>query len=337
METTPQKSVAALINSNFKAMKSVLPKHMTAERMARIALIEVRRNPRLAQSDPATLIGAILVASQLGLEPGIQGSGYLIPYYNSNRKCYEVQFQIGYRGMMDLARRSGGVGMITAEVVHAADDFTYRLGTDPTISHVPAMGDRGPITHFYSVAKLIPSGHVQFRVMTLAEVEKVRDLHSKAKRDKEGGFSPWRDHFEEMGLKTLIRRNCKYLPVSPELQKAVSLDEMADAGIAQNLSAELPFDLEVPADFESAEAAEKMNGTVDKIKADLAEAEQELPDQVEAPDDFDMMDRDALDNFLSRQAEQPHPAAVKKTIKSALAIDNLDIKRNLARKLVADA
>ena len=270
MDNIPQKSVAALINSNFKAMKSVLPKHMPAERMARISLIEIRRNPKLAQADPATLIGAILVASQLGLEPGIQGMGYLIPYYNKNRKCYEVQFQVGYRGMMDLARRSGGVGMITAEAVREADEFSYRMGTDPSIHHVPAAGDRGPITHFYSVAKLVPSGHVQFRVMTLADVEKVRDLHSKANA---GGFSPWKDHFEEMGLKTLIRRNCKYLPTSPEFQKAISLDEMADAGVAQNLAAELPFDMEVPADFEGDAAKEQMDKVAGKLKDDLKQSE----------------------------------------------------------------
>jgi len=323
MNNVPTKSVAALINSNFKAMKSVLPQHMTAERMARIALIEVRRNPKLAQSDPGTLIGAILVASQLGLEPGIQGMGYLIPYFNKNRNCYEVQFQIGYRGMMDLARRSGGVGMITAEAVRAEDQFSYRMGTDPHIHHVPASGDRGPITHFYSVAKLVPSGHVQFRVMELTEVERVRDIHSKANA---GGFSPWKDHFEEMGLKTLIRRNCKYLPTSPEFQKAISLDEMADAGIAQNLAAELPFDLEVSAEYESDVAAEKMEGSVEKLKADLGETE--------ASDDFDLMDKVQLNSYLDGQRAGTVAPGMKKAITAAIINDDLEIKRAMIRKAV---
>jgi len=336
--STPQKSVAALIQDNFKAMKSVLPKHMTAERMARIALIETRKNPLLLQSDPASLIGAIMVASQLGLEPGVQGMGYLVPYYNSHRECYEVQFQVGYKGMMELAWRSNRVGSIYAEVVRAADTFNYRLGTDPQINHIPASGDRGPITHFYCSAKLVPSGHAQFKVLELAVVEKIRDQHSKAKtKGKGSGFAPWRDHFEAMGLKTAIRQNCKYLPASPEFLTAIALDEMADAGIAQSLGNHLPSDMKLPADFANEAAAEKTATTADKIKDDLKQAEDEAPpmpaDPQESGDAFDHMNAHQLNAALKDALKGNQTKGQIRTIEAALLSDDINGKRAVARRL----
>jgi recombination protein RecT len=357
--SVPEKSVAALIQANFKAMKSVLPKHMTAERMARIALIETRKNPKMMQADPATLIGAIMVASQLGLEPGVQGMCYLVPYWNSSKETFDVQLQVGYKGMMELAWRSNRVGSIFPEVVRANDRFMYQLGTDPKIEHIPASGDRGPITHFYCTAKLVPSGHPQFKVLELSEVEKIRDQHSKAKTsDKGAGFAPWRDHFEAMGLKTAIRKNCKYLPSSPEFLTAIALDEMADAGIAQNLGAHLPSDMELPADFASEAVAEKTATTADKIKSDLEKAgaaghqdepphpadEVEPTDPEKAPtvdqvpeaeqgDQYDLMEGAELDEVLKKANNQPHPNGIKQMIKAALVSDDLKAKRAIARRV----
>ena len=345
MEAVPQKSVEALLNANFKAIKSVLPKHMTPERMARIALIEVRRTPKLAQADPSTLIGAVLFASQLGLEPGPQGFCHLIPYWNSKRECFEVSFQLGYRGGMNLSRRSGDVGLFTAEAVHENDDFWYRLGTENVIHHVPLLdGDRGKPTHYYANAKLISSGHNQFRVMSVSQVEEVRDRFSKS--NQAGGFNPWRDNFEAMALKTCIIRNCKFLPTSAEVQKAVSLDEMADAGVSQNMAAELPFDMEIPADFESAAQAEKLETTAGKIKRDLENAEEPaavdesdiVPDAKGAdPDDFDLMDMPALDTWLAdKKGNYDQGTMTRNLITSALKSDSLTIKRELARRIAND-
>ena len=341
----PQKSVEALLNANFKAIKSVLPKHMTPERMARIALIEVRRTPKLAQADPATLIGAVLFASQLGLEPGPQGFCHLIPYWNKSRNCVEVNFQLGYRGGMNLSRRSGDVGLFTAEAVYENDDFWYRLGTENVIHHVPTLdADRGKPTHYYANAKLISSGHNQFRVMSVAQVEEVRNRFSKS--NQAGGFNPWRDNFEAMALKTCIIRNCKFLPTSAEVQKAVSLDEMADAGVAQNMAAELPFDLEIPADYESGAQAEKLNETANGIKRDLMDAEEEpaavdeldmVPDGQEAGDDFDLMDMGAMDDWLEAKKEDyDRGSMTANLITSALKSGVVNTKRELARRISRD-
>lgn len=225
-----------------------LPKHMSADRMTRIALTEMRRVPKLAQCEPKSFMGAIMQVAQLGLEPGnALGHAYLIPFEVSRKqgnqwvKTLEVQVIIGYRGMIDLARRSGQIVSLSARVVREKDNFQYGYGLEETLSHVPYEGaDAGEITHFYAVAKL-HGGGVQFEVMTAAQVNAVRDKSqgyvgalSNAQKYQKEPDSPWIKNYDEMGRKTVVRRLFKYLPVSIEIQRAVGLDELADAGVSQH-------------------------------------------------------------------------------------------------------
>lgn len=234
-----------------------LPRHMTADRMARIALTEFRKTPALMKCDPATLFGAVIQCAQLGLEPGgALGHAYLIPFENRKKGTTDVQFIVGYRGMIDLARRSGQIVSLTARTVHANDKFTYRFGLDETIEHVPAEGDRGELTHVYAVAKL-KDGGVQFDVLTRHEIEGIRNESQGYKTAKryERTDSPWIAHFEEMAKKTVIRRLFKYLPVSIELQRAVGLDEQGEAGVEQGNAAVIDgvFSHEEDTDHQDAE------------------------------------------------------------------------------------
>lgn len=218
-----------------------LPKHMTADRLARIALTEVRKIPKLAQCDQTSFLGAIMQAAQLGLEPGgALGHCYLIPFENKRRNVTEVQFIVGYRGMLDLARRSGQIESIEARAVYEADEFQVELGLDSNIIHRPAweVADRGPLTFVYAVAHL-KGGGKQFEVMSRAEIEAIRNASQGYKTavrfQRDGAInSPWATNFEEMAKKTILRRLFKYLPVSIEMQRAVGLDEQADAGIQDN-------------------------------------------------------------------------------------------------------
>jgi len=197
-----------------------LPQHITPERLMRVALTEVRRTPALAKCKPESLLAAIMQCAQLGLEPGGGlGHAWLIPFKE------EAQFIIGYRGMIDLARRSGQILSIEARAVYEADTFHVSFGLEPDLTHEPAWdaADRGPLRFVYAVAKL-KDGGFQFEVMSRAEIEKVR-AQSKA-----GNNGPWVTHFEEMAKKTVIRRLFKYLPVSVELARAVTLDEAAERG-----------------------------------------------------------------------------------------------------------
>ncbi len=204
-----------------------LPKHLTAERLARIALTEIRKNPKLGKCDQASFLGSIMQCAQLGLEPGgALGHAYLLPFENKRKNIIEVQFIIGYRGMIDLARRSGQIISISAHTVHENDKFSYEFGLHEDLKHIPADGERGRMTHVYAVARLKDDG-VQFEVMSKLEVDKIR-AQSKS------GSGPWSTHYDEMAKKTVIRRLFKYLPVSIEMTRAVIADEAADAGISQD-------------------------------------------------------------------------------------------------------
>ena len=211
-------------------MALAMPRHMTADRLMRIALTEVRKVPALGKCNVQSFMGAIMQCAQLGIEPGAAlGHAYLLPFGNGKASdgLANCQLIIGYRGMIDLARRSGQIISLTARTVHAADTFSYAYGLDETLEHVPATGDRGDLTHVYAVAKL-KGGGIQFEVMSKADVLKVK-ASSKA-----GNNGPWVSHFDEMAKKTVIRRLFKYLPVSIEMTQAVVLDEKADAGIDQD-------------------------------------------------------------------------------------------------------
>lgn len=215
---------------NFqKQMALAMPKSMTPDRLTRIVMTECRKTPALLKCAPESFYGAVLQCAALGLEPGSAlGHCYLLPFGNGKDKQGRpnAQLIIGYRGMIDLARRSGQIVSLQAYCVHEQDTFNYKLGLDPDIEHIPAsVADRGKVTHVYAVAKLKGSG-VQFEVMSRAEIEKVR-TSSKA-----GNSGPWSSHWEEMAKKTVIRRLFKYLPVSIEAVRAVEIDEKTDRGEA---------------------------------------------------------------------------------------------------------
>lgn len=220
-----------------KQMALALPKSLTPERLTRIVMSECRKTPALLNCSKTSFYGCVLQCAQLGLEPGSAlGHCYLIPYErsikdgNNWKKIPECQLIIGYRGMIDLARRSGQIVSISAHCVHEADEFHYEFGLHEDCRHVPAaMADRGPVTHVYAVARLVGGGF-QFDVMSRAEIEAVR---SQSKAGKNG---PWVTHWEEMAKKTVIRRLFKLLPVSIEAQRAVEVDEKSDRGEAVSAS-----------------------------------------------------------------------------------------------------
>lgn len=212
--------VQQVLSDQFKKQLAMaVPKHLNADRMARIAATEVRKNKALLNTEPTSFLGSVMQAAQLGLEPGSAlGQAYLVPYGN------QCQLIIGYKGMIDLARRSGQVLSLNAYAVREGDDFNFQLGLKPDIHHVPSL-EAGriekPITYVYAVATLKGGGY-QFEVMSRAEVEAVR---AKAKSK-----SIWSNYFEEMAKKTVIRRLFKYLPVSIEALAITNADAKREAG-----------------------------------------------------------------------------------------------------------
>lgn len=222
----PASLVTTLLSDSFKKQLALaVPKHLTPERMARIAVTELRKTPALLTTSPESFMGAVMQSAQLGLEPGSAlGQAYLVPYGNT------CQLIIGYRGMIDLARRSGQVLSLNAYAVREGDEFSYCLGLHPDIQHVPAADAKRserPITFVYAVANLKGGGY-QFEVMSAAEILSVRNSSASYKRQKEKSI--WGQYYEEMAKKTVIRRLFKYLPVSIEALQAASLDAKREAG-----------------------------------------------------------------------------------------------------------
>lgn len=253
----PKKKGQALVNELFsekfkQKLSLALPKHLSAERMIRIAATEIRKNTALLDTDKTSFLGSVMQAAQLGLEPGSAlGQVYLVPYGN------QCQLILGYRGMIDLARRSGQVLSLNAYAVRDGDDFSYQLGLRPDIHHVPspeAGRDTKPITFVYAVATLRGGGY-QFEVMSRAEVEKVRSTSASYKYKKEKSI--WGTHFEDMAKKTVIRRLFKYLPVSIEALQVSNVDAKREAG--EEVKPEDVIDINAVSveDFEDAEVIQE--------------------------------------------------------------------------------
>lgn len=233
METREQIQQAKVQRATFPNMLEkfkgeiarALPRHLNPDRMCRIALTEFRKNPKLADCDPRSVFAAIIVASQLGLEPGVLGQAYLIPYKN------ECQLIVGYQGLIDLVRRSGMVQRVEAHVVHHGDKFTYRTGLHTVLEHEPQLeGTPGALRLVYAVAEFKDGGyHVE--VMTEDQINKIRDRSQAVINAKKyGKTTPWDTDTSEMWRKTALRRICKFLPKSPEIAIALSLDDAAAQG-----------------------------------------------------------------------------------------------------------
>lgn len=222
-------TVRSLIEKSRSQIMAALPRHMTAERMIRVCNTAVQKTPQLLDCDPRSLIGAIVQASQLGLEPdGTLGHAYLIPFNNRKTGKPECQFIPGYKGLIELARRSSQISTIYAQVVHTNDDWDFQYGLEPRLTHTPTDGDPGVMIAVYAVARLRDGG-AQFEWMWKREVDSIRSS------SRAGNSGPWVTHYEEMAKKTALRRLCKLLPTSPELARAVALDEQAEASVPQQL------------------------------------------------------------------------------------------------------
>jgi recombination protein RecT len=170
----------------------------------------------------------------------VLGHAYLVPFWNSKKRRKDVQVIVGYKGLVDLARRSGQIISVAAHAVYEHDLFDFEYGLEEKLSHRPARGDRGEVIAFYAVAKMKEGGHA-FEVMWREEVDAIRDASQNAYRKGNKGemvpnkMSPWWDHYESMGRKTVLRRLAKYLPLSVEFATAVTMEEVAESGKSQRL------------------------------------------------------------------------------------------------------
>lgn len=213
-----------------------MPKHVDPDRMVRIIFTSVRRNPDLLNCTQTSLIDCIIQCTQLGLEfGGPLGHAYPVPFKNTKENRIDCQLIIGYKGLLKLARQSGEISSVSARVVNEKDLFEYEYGLNEKLRHIPYMitgpkDDPGRPLFAYAIFKFKDGGY-HFDVMSVQEIEWIRE------KSKSGNSPAWRDHWDEMAKKTVIRRASKMSPASIEdkMAHAIALDEAADAGLPQQI------------------------------------------------------------------------------------------------------
>ena len=244
---TPNQLVGDYIEKMMPSISAILPKHVTADRMSRIALNVIRSNPKLLECDLNSLMGGVMEASKLGLEPGLLGQCYLIPFKNNKMNRMEAQFIVGYKGLIDLVRRSGQISTLEARTVYENDEFEYAYGLDDKLVHKPTMESKGAAIAYYAIAKLKDGGY-SFVVMSHKEIEAHRDKYAKSKN-----YGPWKDDFEGMAKKTVLRQLIKYLPISVE--QLGNFDEASGIEVHQDLERANVIDMgeyvPTPTDYDS--------------------------------------------------------------------------------------
>lgn len=232
-ETKDKPKFRELLESYRGELVSAVPPkmadHLAPDRIIRLAMTEFRRTPRLANCHPQSVCAAIITACQLGLEVGVMGDGWLVPYKD------ECQFIPGYQGLIKLAHNSGSVLDIEAHVVYEKDEFEILLGSEKRLHHRPAVdGDRGEMRLAYAMAWLKGAPHPHFDFMTRKQIESIRNrstgYRNAVKNDQKD--HPWihPDMVPEMWRKTVIRRLQKQLPKSTAMATALALDDAADRG-----------------------------------------------------------------------------------------------------------
>lgn len=230
VKLTKSMTISDMVKALSPEIKRALPSVMTPERFTRIALSALNNTPALQQCTPMSFIAALLNAAQLGLEPNTPlGQAYLIPYKNKGQ--IECQFQIGYKGLIDLAYRNGQMQTIQAQTVYENDVFEYEYGLEPKLVHKPASEDRGEISYFYGLFRTVNGGY-GFSVMSKAEMDQYAKTYSKA---FDSGYSPWKTSYEEMAKKTVIKQALKYAPIKTDFQRAISSDETIKTQLSDDM------------------------------------------------------------------------------------------------------
>jgi recombination protein RecT len=216
---SPQQQLRHYFASNKGQLSAALPKHLNPDRMSRLAMTAFNQNPALQKCDPKSIFSSIIVLSQLGLEPGIDGQGYLVPY---GKTCTAVP---GWKGYVDLVSRAGRASVWTG-AVYEGDEFEYQLGDSPFLRHLP--GDENEeqyLTHVYAVGRVKDSEYPIIEVWTIKKILKHRDKHNKV-----GKAHYSYKNLEMYARKIPLMQVLKYMPKSVELQNAMEIDLAASEG-----------------------------------------------------------------------------------------------------------
>lgn len=229
-EVSKVMTIPDMIKAMEPEIKKALPSVITPERFTRIALSATSNNPELTQCTPISFISALLNAAQLGLEPNTPlGQAYLIPYKNKGK--LECQFQIGYKGLIDLAYRNGDMQTIQAHTVYSNDEFDFSYGLNGTLVHKPAKENRGEPVYFYGFFKITNGGY-SYNVMSKENMDEYAKNYSKAFGSS---FSPWKTNYKSMAKKTVLKQALKYAPIKTDLARCLTTDMSIKNSISEDM------------------------------------------------------------------------------------------------------
>lgn len=231
VKLTKSMSISDLIKAMGPEIKRALPSVITPERFTRMALSALNATPKLKECSQMSFLGALMNAAQLGLEPNTPlGQAYLIPFKNKGK--LECQFQIGYKGLIDMVYRNENIQTVQAQCVYENDEFEYELGLEPKLIHKPALTDRGSLILVYALWKSKNGGY-GFEVMSKENI----DAHARKFSQSFGSsYSPWKTNYEEMAKKTVIKKCLKYAPVKSDFVRATSNDETIKSELNVDMS-----------------------------------------------------------------------------------------------------
>ena len=209
-----------------------LPSVITPERFTRMVLSAISSTPKLKECTPASFLGAMMTAAQLGVEPNTAlGQAYLIPFENRKKGVVECQFQLGYKGLIDLAYRSEQISVIQAQTVYANDTFEYEYGLEPKLRHIPATKDRGEPVCYYATFKT-KDGGFGYEVMSVADIRAHAQKYSQSFNKSS---SPWTSNFDEMAKKTVLKRVLKFAPLKSDFARGLAQDASVKTSISEDM------------------------------------------------------------------------------------------------------
>lgn len=235
VEEKKEKTIFEIIEERKGQIAQAAGNNMDINKFLRIATFCIRTNPTLMNCSAPSLLSALMQSAQLGLEPGVLGHCYLVPFWSKKLNTFEATFIISYKGMIELARRSGNIKSIAARIVYENDEFQFEYGLEERLIHKPCVvGERGQMKLVYMIAHFTGDGHY-IEVMSKAEIDAVMK-QSKSYDDKKGPSGPWKDHYEEMAKKTVIRRAWKYLPISVDDTRVIEQEGTVKHEIAEDMS-----------------------------------------------------------------------------------------------------
>lgn len=257
------RSMKDYVQSMSKEIERALPSVITPERFTRMTLTALSSNPQLAETTPKSFLAGMMNCASLGLEPNSPlGEAWLIP--TRNKGVLETRFEIGYRGILSLAWRSGEITSITAEVVREGDDFEFELGLEPKLRHIPARSGRGEPIYYYACFSTKDNGRA-FKVMS---IEEVREHAKKYSKSANSSYSPWTTDFDAMAKKTLIKAVLKYAPIKVELARNLAADGTIKHSISSDMSS-IPDEtsyIDVEPVVENSANETPVEGVVEEVK-----------------------------------------------------------------------